>query len=39
MRAFVLTRYGGPDVAEFREVPVPEPGRGEVRIKVQACGV
>jgi alcohol dehydrogenase len=39
MRAFVLTRYGGPDVAELRDVPVPEPGRGEVRIDVKAAGL
>ena len=39
MRAFVLTRYGGPEVAELREVPVPEPGRGEVRIDVKAAGL
>src|SRR5258708_2185158 len=39
MRGFVLTRYGGPDVAELREVPVPEPGRGEVRIDVKAAGL
>ncbi len=39
MRAFVLTRYGGPDVAELREVPAPEPGRGEVRIDVKAAGL
>ncbi len=39
MRAFVLTGYGGPDVASLREVPVPEPGRGEVRIDVKAAGL
>jgi NADPH:quinone reductase-like Zn-dependent oxidoreductase len=39
MRALVLTRYGGPGVAELREVPAPEPGPGEVRIDVKAAGL
>jgi NADPH:quinone reductase-like Zn-dependent oxidoreductase len=39
MRAFVLTRYGGPDAAELRDVPAPLPGRGEVQIDVKAAGL
>lgn len=39
MRAFVLSRYGGPDAVEFRELPVPEPRAGEVRIRVRAAGL
>lgn len=39
MRAFVLTRYGGPDAAELRDLPVPEPRDGEVRIRVRAAGL
>jgi alcohol dehydrogenase len=39
MRAFVLTRYGGPDVAELREVPTPAPEPGEVQIHVKAAGL
>jgi NADPH:quinone reductase-like Zn-dependent oxidoreductase len=39
MRAFVLTRYGGPDAAELRDVPPLEAGRGEVRIDVKAAGL
>ena len=39
MRAFVLTRYGGPESAELRDVPKPEPGPGEVLVKVQAAGL
>ncbi len=39
MRAFVLTKYGGPDVAELRDVPPPEPGPGEIRIDVKAAGL
>ena len=37
MRAMVLTRAGRPLALE--EVPVPHPGRGEVLIRVLACGV
>lgn len=37
MRAAQVARPGGP--LELVERPVPEPGPGSVRIKVQACGV
>ncbi len=36
MKALVLT---APSSFEFSEVPAPEPGRGEVRIDVAACGI
>ncbi|AKT42511.1 NADP-dependent oxidoreductase [Chondromyces crocatus] len=39
MRAFLLTRYGGPEVADLRDVTAPEPGPGEVRIDVKAAGL
>ncbi|WP_371879559.1 NADP-dependent oxidoreductase [Nannocystis punicea] len=39
MRAYVLTRYGGPAAAELREVPVPTPGPNELRIRVHAAGL
>jgi len=39
MKAFVLTRYGGPDAAELREMPRPTPGPGEVLVRVQAAGL
>lgn len=39
MRAFVLTRYGGPTAAELRDVAVPGPGPGEVQIAVKAAGL
>jgi D-arabinose 1-dehydrogenase-like Zn-dependent alcohol dehydrogenase len=37
MRAVQVARAGGP--LELLERPVPEPGPGTVRIKVQACGI
>jgi NADPH:quinone reductase len=39
MRAVAITRFGGPEVLEIVELPVPEPGEGEVRIKVAAATV
>src|ERR1700730_767682 len=39
MRAFVLTRYGGPDAMELRHIPRPSPGLGEVLIHVYAAGL
>jgi len=39
MRAIVITRPGGPEVLELREVRTPEPGPGQVRVRVAASGV
>jgi NADPH:quinone reductase-like Zn-dependent oxidoreductase len=38
-KAVVLTKYGPPDVLTWRYVPMPEPGPGQVRIRVMAAGV
>jgi NADPH:quinone reductase-like Zn-dependent oxidoreductase len=40
MRAVVWDRHGAPqDVLEVREVPRPQPGSGEVLVRVRAAGV
>lgn len=39
MRALVFERFGGPDVLEIRELPVPSPGPGEVVLQVTAAGL
>lgn len=39
MRAIAITHPGGPDVLRPVEAPVPEPGDGEVLIRVAAAGV
>ncbi len=39
MRAMVIDRFGGPEVLRLAEVPVPEPGPGEVLIRVSHAGV
>ena len=38
-KAVVLTGYGPPDVLVWRDVALPEPGPGQVRIRVKAAGV
>ncbi len=40
MKALVLTGHGGLEKLEYHEDwPTPEPGPGEVRVKVHACGM
>src|SRR5689334_1009912 len=40
MKAVVFDRCGPPEeVLQVRDVPVPEPGRGEVRVRMLACPV
>lgn len=39
MRAVVITRSGGPEVFELRELPDPAPGPNELLVKVEAAGV
>jgi NADPH2:quinone reductase len=39
MRAIQITEFGGPEVLQLVELPDPEPGPGEVRIRVTRAGV
>src|SRR5258706_13886053 len=39
MRAIVITKPGGPEVLELRDVPTPQASRGEVRVRVRATAV
>ena len=39
MKAVVIEGKGGPEVLQLRDVAVPQPGKGEVLIKVAAAGV
>lgn len=39
MRAAVVRSYGGPEVVQVRELPRPEAGPGQVRIRVVAAAV
>lgn len=39
MKAIQIQTNGDPDVMQLHDVPIPEPGEGQVRIKVEAIGV
>jgi D-arabinose 1-dehydrogenase-like Zn-dependent alcohol dehydrogenase len=36
MKAVVMREFGGPEVLEVGEFPLPEPGPGEVRVRIEA---
>ena len=39
MQAVVFERNGGPEVLEYREVPDPSPGDGQVLVDIEAVGI
>src|SRR5688572_19602946 len=39
MRAIQIDRTGGPEVMQVVDVPIGDPGPGEVRIRHSACGI
>lgn len=39
MRAAVVTRFGGPDVIQTRDLPDPEPGPGQLLVEVRTADV
>lgn len=39
VKAVVLESFGAPEVLQVKDVPEPEPGYGQVLIKVAGCGV
>jgi len=39
MKAIRVNEHGGPEVLSYEDVPVPEPGQGEARIRLAASGV
>lgn len=39
MKALQFDRFGSPDVLVLRDVPRPEPGPGQIRVAVRACGL
>ena len=39
MKALVSTASGGPDTLQLVDLPIGEPGKGELRVRVEACGI
>jgi NADPH:quinone reductase-like Zn-dependent oxidoreductase len=39
MHAVLIRRFGGPEVVELAEIPLPVPGPGELLVKVEAASV
>ncbi len=39
MKGIAIRQVGGPEVLEYTRLPVPEPGAGEVRVRIEAIGV
>lgn len=39
MRAIVISKPGGPEVLELRDVPLPEVGPGQARVRIRATAV
>lgn len=39
MKAVRIHEFGGPEVLKYEDIPEPQPGQGEIRIKVIAAGV
>jgi len=39
MKAIRVHQYGGVEAMKYEEIPVPEPGAGEARVKIEAIGL
>ena len=39
MKAVQITKFGGPEVLTYQDLPNPKPGKGEALVEVQAVGV
>ena len=39
MKASVVTAYGGPEVMKYQDMPDPQPGAGDVLVKVAGIGI
>ena len=39
MKAIVISKYGGPEVLEYKDLPDPSPGPGEVLVRVAATSI
>jgi len=39
MKAIRVHEYGGPEALSYEDAPLPEPGAGEARVKIEAAGL
>ncbi len=39
MKADVIHSFGGPEVIQLEDIPTPQPGRGEILVRIYAAGV
>jgi len=39
MKAIIQDRYGGPEHLRLADIPVPQPGKAQIRVRVLACAV
>src|SRR6266702_4284515 len=39
MKAYVIERPGGPEALQLRDIPSPEPGADEVKLRIRAFGL
>jgi NADPH2:quinone reductase len=39
MKAIRIHEFGGPEVLRYEEVPLPEPGQGQARVRIEAAGI
>jgi NADPH2:quinone reductase len=39
MKAIRVNKFGGPEVLQLEDIPIPEPEAAEVRVKIEAIGV
>jgi len=39
MKAAIVVKYGGPEVLEIREAPIPKPGPNQILVRVRAIGL
>jgi NADPH2:quinone reductase len=39
MKAVRVAEFGGVDAMKYEEIPLPEPGEGEARVKIEVIGV
>jgi NADPH2:quinone reductase len=39
MKDIVISQYGGPEVMDYKDIPDPSPGPGEVLVRIAATSI